>query len=83
VNGRILRLILTRSLPAPALAAWTRRGWPVVFCGNQPTAADFAIRFVTQPLAEAERLLKACAQAQPAPNGTSGALDETLEPLTA
>ena len=63
------------------LAAWTRRGWPVVFCGNQPTAAEFALRFVTQPLAEAERLLKANSRAQPTLNGTSrnGAL-ETFSP---
>lgn len=66
------------------LAAWTRRGWAVVFCGNQPTAAEFALRFVTQPLHEAERLLKANSRVQPALDGASrnGAL-ESLSPLTA
>jgi ERCC4-type nuclease len=44
------------------IAAWTRRGFPVVFAGTPATSADFALRYLTQPLAEAERRLKACSQ---------------------
>jgi|GEM_PF-6325905 len=39
------------------LATWTRRGWSVVFA---------ALRYLTQPLAEAERLLRTCSLDAPA-----------------
>ena len=65
------------------IAAWSRRGWPVVFAGNQATAAEFALRYLVQPLHEAERLLKTCAQTQPIGTSRNGALDEIATPLTA
>ncbi len=46
------------------VAAWTRRGFPVVFASTPEIAAEFALRFLTQPLAEAQRMLTACKAAQ-------------------
>ncbi|MBI3759594.1 MAG: ERCC4 domain-containing protein [Deltaproteobacteria bacterium] len=43
-----------------SLAAWQRRyRIPFVFAGTDAIAADFTLRFLTQPVGEAERLVKA------------------------
>ena len=41
------------------LAAWSRRYCPIIFAGTSHLAADFALRFLTQPLAEARRIVAA------------------------
>ncbi len=41
------------------IAAWTRRGWPVVFAGGVELAAQFSFRFLVGPLKEAERSIRA------------------------
>jgi DNA excision repair protein ERCC-4 len=42
-----------------SVAAWTRRGWPVVFADSPRLAAQFAWRFLSQPIGEAQRLIRA------------------------
>ena len=39
------------------LAAWQRRYAPFMFAGSQQMAAEFALRFLFQPLKEAARLI--------------------------
>jgi ERCC4-type nuclease len=71
VEGTLLDVLRqTRGLhPAAILgsiAAWTRRGFPIVFAGNIETAATFALRCLGQPISEAQRLLAACERADQA-----------------
>ncbi len=42
-----------------SIAAWARRGFPVVFAGNPRLAAEFTLRFLAQQVAEAQRLIAA------------------------
>jgi DNA excision repair protein ERCC-4 len=42
-----------------SIAAWTRRGFPVVFAGSPRLAADFTFRYLIQQITEARRMLKA------------------------
>lgn len=44
-----------------SVAAWTRRGFPVVFCSTPDYAANFTWRYLSQQVTEAKRLLAACA----------------------
>lgn len=44
------------------LAAWQRRyRIPFLFAGSDKVAADFTLRYLTQPVREAERMIAACA----------------------
>jgi DNA excision repair protein ERCC-4 len=43
------------------IAAWTLRYCPVVFCGSERAAADFAFRFLAAQTRDIERLAKAIA----------------------
>jgi DNA excision repair protein ERCC-4 len=43
-----------------SVAAWSRRGFPVVFAGSQRLAAEFTQRYLSQQLTEARRLLADC-----------------------
>ena len=48
------------------LAAWSRRyRHPFIFAGNDALAAGFTLRFLTQPVREAKRLLAAVEAEQP------------------
>lgn len=42
-----------------SIAAWTRRGFPVVFAGSPRLAAQFTQRFLFQQITEAQRMLAA------------------------
>ena len=43
------------------IAAWTLRYCPIVFCGSERAAADFAFRFLAAQVRNIERLAKAVA----------------------
>jgi hypothetical protein len=36
-----------------------RRGWPIIFADSARLAASIAWRFLTQPIGEAQRLIRA------------------------
>jgi len=41
------------------VAAWTRRGFPVIFAGNAELAGRFALHYLAQQMNEAQRLVAA------------------------
>lgn len=50
------------------VAAWTRRGWPIVFAGSERLAALFALRFLLGPVKEAEKLCRSVRAASTTPD---------------
>ncbi|OAI56221.1 hypothetical protein AYO49_04780 [Verrucomicrobiaceae bacterium SCGC AG-212-N21] len=44
------------------VAAWSRRYGPIVFCSTPRIAADFTLRFLSQPVQEARKLARAAAE---------------------
>ncbi len=43
-----------------SVAAWIRRGWPIVFAGSPAMAAMFTYRYLVQQIADAQKILKHC-----------------------
>ncbi len=64
VSGSLEELLMQRRIHPNAImgtmAAWSRRyRHPILFAGNDRLAAEFALRFLSQPIREAQRLLGA------------------------
>jgi hypothetical protein len=59
---------ISHSAIVGTLAAWTLRYCPLVFCGSQEEAANFAFRLLTTQIRDAERMAKAlCLSEGPLP----------------